>query len=177
MTLRFLLALSMVLAAIAPPARSDTPSPTAAVDGPPPASAPAAAAPAKEPVAIQGPRPPQRRWSWWKPWALVAGGAVVAGVGLFGVMNDRYDTYDRAVADFRADTSNPPGAMLPDNVRTLEDDARLMRAVTVSAFAVGGVMIATGITLVVMNRPRTPPIVVAPQARAGAVGLVLSGQW
>ncbi len=167
---------------VPPPATPVPPTREPAVEAAPPASvAPAPSPTADSPTnrAIQGPRPLQRRWSRWKPWALVAGGAVFAGVGvgLFGVTSDRYDTYDRAVADFRADSSNPPNAVLPENVRVLEDDARAMRAVTVSAFAVGGVMIATGITLAVMNTPRRPPVVVAPQAGLGKIGLVLSGQW
>jgi len=121
----------------------------------------------------------QRRWSRWKPWALVVGGGAVLGVGigLYGVASDRFTTFDRRVTEFWDDPSTPANAPLPDDIRTIEDGANTMRAATISAFAVGGVLVAAGMTLAFMNTPRPGPIVVSPQAGGDRAGVVLSGQW
>jgi len=134
----------------------------------------------KPAVAVAAAGPMKRRWARWKPWALVVGGALVSGVGigLYSVASERYTAYDEAVeAHWARVMMMTAESELPADIRSKEDDARSMRAATISAFAVGGVMVATGITLAFMNTPRPSGVVVSPTAAPDRVGLVLSGRF
>lgn len=123
----------------------------------------------------------QRRWSRWTPVAVIIGGSVVAAAGLplYLRSQGQFEDFDNQVAlDFN-DPASPPDAGLSDQAKQLDHDARLSRALTVSAFVVGGVVIVTGVAMLVNNQPRPvgPPVTITPQIGADRAGLVISGSW
>lgn len=131
---------------------------------------------AREVVTIELVRPAAsrrltRRWPAWKPYAAVGGGALIAslGVPLYFAARGNFDGYDDAI-------ERMPLGTAPDvaTLRTL-DRARLQRAASYGAFAVGGAVIATGLVLVFANQARLAPVV-APQVDGDRVGLVISGR-
>ncbi len=96
-----------------------------------------------------------RRWPAWRPWLVtgVGAGLIVAGGPLLAASSSSYAAYDRAV-----DGECPQGcvhAELPDNVADLEDRARLQSRLAIGAFVAGGVVLAAGVTMIVLNQPRT----------------------
>ena len=108
----------------------------------------------------------------WKPWAVIAGGAVVAGAGgyVYGLARSDIDAYEKAIettcpcaspADLGAD------ADLPDRARTKEIAAYSM-------FALGGVTLATGVVLLVRGRGTTH---VAPVVTRDSAGVSFAGSW
>ena len=119
-----------------------------------------------------------RRWARWKPWAVVAGGAVVglAAVPLWFVARDRFEQYDEDVADF---CRQQPGGGCVDSDLAMFDDqlasAKTLRTLTYSTIAVSAAGVAVGAVLVYMNQPRS--LVVSPMAGADRAGLSISGAW
>ena len=119
-----------------------------------------------------------RRWARWKPWAVVAGGAVVglAAVPLWLAAQDRFDRYDADVADY---CRRQPGGGCVDSDLAMFDDqlsrAKTMRTLTYSTIAVSAAGLAVGAVLVYMNQPRA--IVVSPMADGDRAGVTISGAW
>jgi tetratricopeptide (TPR) repeat protein len=108
----------------------------------------------------------------WKPWAVIAGGAIVAGAGayVYGLARSNIADYEKAVetkCPCASDADLGGDADLPDRARTKEIAAYSM-------FALGGVTIATGIVLVVRGRGHTS---VAPAVTKDSAGISLSGAW
>jgi tetratricopeptide (TPR) repeat protein len=121
-----------------------------------------------------------RRWPQWKPYAVViAGGMFAAGAGLplYLYTRSKYRDFDDAITAF--DATHPPGTPAEREQLVLEDKADGWRAATVSVFVVSGVVVATGIALVVMNQPRPgpPTTTITPQIGSDRAGLVISGRW
>lgn len=96
-----------------------------------------------------------RRWSAWKPWALVGSGVVVAAAGaaLHSSGNSMIRTYDRrSQQECRPDdfcSSEPP------ELAKLRKDGRTRQTAGVAGYAVGATAIATGALMVFMNRGQT----------------------
>jgi tetratricopeptide (TPR) repeat protein len=145
----------------------------------------------KRPIKIAGPKSRvARRWSTWKPWAVIGGGVIVGGIGglTWKLAHDDFATHDGAVAEIcpmgcpaaelrdRAAANREPAAasQLLDRL-DLDGRAKTERAVTYSAFAIGGAAIAAGVVLVVMNQPRE--VAIAPTIGTEHAGLVLAGRW
>ena len=108
----------------------------------------------------------------WKPWAVIAGGAVVAGAGayVYGLARSNISDYEKAVetkCPCASDADLGSDADLPDRARTKEIAAYSM-------FALGGVTIATGVVLVVRGRGHTS---VAPAVTKDSAGISFSGSW
>lgn len=108
----------------------------------------------------------------WKPWAVIAGGAVVAGAGayVYGLARSNISDYEKAVetkCPCASDADLGADADLPDRARTKE-------IVAYSMFALGGVTIATGVVLVVRGRGHTS---VAPTVTKDSAGVSISGRW
>ncbi len=119
----------------------------------------------------------KRRWSTWKPWAVVAAGIVVAAVG--GILqfeaSEKYKGFDAGVQGC--------GGCVPDSAlaekRTAGDQ---FQAGAIAAYTVGGAVVVTGAILAGLNRaqpyrvnrehPQEPPATVSPFAMRGGGGLV-----
>jgi hypothetical protein len=116
----------------------------------------------------------KRRWARWMPWTVLAAGAAVAVAGIPMVL--------KAVADFKeydkgfdAWCHEPAGCFLSDRPPDLvdkHDKALVSRALAVTLLAVGGVGIATGVTLVILNIPRAMSPERAPRPSKPRVSLV-----
>jgi tetratricopeptide (TPR) repeat protein len=108
----------------------------------------------------------------WKPWAVIAGGAIIGGAGayVYGLARSNIADYEKAVetkCPCASDADLGADADLPDRARTKEIAAYSM-------FALGGVTIATGIVLVVRGRSHTS---VAPSVTNDSAGISFSGSW
>lgn len=128
----------------------------------------------------------RRRWASWKPWAVVGGGAVVAGLG--GLLQWKaardFDRYDRRIERRCADRGCTPEMI--DG--TLEDVAVLENRVAIGMMTIGGVALAGGLWMLWLNRPTNytpdeeqrspeagaqPSVVVAPVVAPGGASLEL----
>jgi hypothetical protein len=113
-----------------------------------------------------------RRWAWWKPWAVVGGGAAVALIG--GLVEWRasadYDEYDRVIA---VECGQVGCDQEPAAAAELRARARLEDRIGVATLAVGGVGLAVGAALAVLNRGRIelPSVEIMPAA-GGASAVV-----
>jgi len=96
-----------------------------------------------------------RRWSAWKPWAVVGGGAavVLGGVALQLNARSNMDDYDRFI-----DTQCVAGCsqqMLDDGGATKKRDrAELRDAISLGMMGVGAAALTTGVVLAILNSPR-----------------------
>jgi len=96
----------------------------------------------------------RRRFRRWIPWTVFGAGVALAAVGVPLVLRarSRWDDYNAGVV---ADCSQgcPPG-IVTSRTRDAERDARAMDAGGYVAFALGGAVTATGVILLILNRPR-----------------------
>ncbi|HEY4181903.1 MAG TPA: hypothetical protein VGM90_33900 [Kofleriaceae bacterium] len=112
----------------------------------------------------------ERRWSPWKPYAVIGGGAAVAGVG--GVMmllaRSQFSTFDDFSTSCGGQCSKgDPGY---DAAKKHYDRGYLERGIGTGALVVGGAAVATGIVLVFMNQPRE--VQVAPTVEHPGVAIL-----
>lgn len=89
----------------------------------------------------------KRRWSEWKPWAVVGAGvaAGLVGGGLHLLSEKNFNDFDAMV---ERDCKNGCPNLPTDQV----DRARLQRNVAIASYATGGAVLATGFVLVYLNR-------------------------
>lgn len=107
----------------------------------------------------------------WKPWAVIAGGAVVAGAGgyVYGLARSDIDAYEKAVATkcpCASDVDLGADADLPDRARSKE-------VVAYSMFALGGATVITGVVLLVRGRGTS----VTPTVTKDSAGVSFAGSW
>ncbi len=105
-----------------------------------------------------------RRWAVWKPWAVVAvGGALAAaGGGLHVLAARNFNDYDVTISSLvcATPTGDPPrtaGCSADDIGPELNHHLRRARRQQMSAvgsYVAGGSLIATGLVLLYLNRPR-----------------------
>jgi hypothetical protein len=103
-----------------------------------------------------------RRWAPWKPYAVVASGALVAGFGgiLYAVAASDYSAYDDHIrTDCPRGCSAGDLAAMPDVV-AIKDRADSEQAAAFSLFVVGGALAVAGGVGLYLNQPRIE--VVAP---------------
>jgi tetratricopeptide (TPR) repeat protein len=96
----------------------------------------------------------KRRWARWKPWAVIGGGTALAliGVPLQIAAANNIEQYEREVGMMcRQGCSEDE---LSESVQDLESRAKIQNGVAISAFALGGAALVTGVILVAMNQPR-----------------------
>ncbi len=131
-----------------------------------------------------------RRWTVWKPWAVVAAGtAVMLGGGVFHSLSAKnFSDYDDAFLRLPCVTGDGAlGCTRADIGPTLNDQldtARQQQRLAIGAYAVGGALLATGAVLLYLNRSRvpegeaprlsTPRISLLPELSPNAAGVVLS---
>jgi hypothetical protein len=98
-----------------------------------------------------------RRWSVWTPWVVAGSGVVVGAVGVPFMLDaksniDAYDNWISASCPAGCATSD-----VPQDVSDKRDLGRTENIVAVSLFSVGGAIAATGITMLILNQPRSVP--------------------
>lgn len=99
------------------------------------------------------------RWDTWKPWAVTAAGAasLLIGVPLRLLAQSNMDKFDQAIEFTCSGDVTCTASDIGADIR-LYDRARLQNRMAVTAFATGGVVLALGLTLVVLNRPQSREI-------------------
>jgi len=114
----------------------------------------------------------KRRWSRWKPWAVVGGGAVVAlfGTPLYLLANSNYEQYDREIELLCAEGCAPSD--VPGPTADVKSRADWERGAAVMLFAAGAAGVATGIVLALFNQPRPVPVEDAASVSVGNLRLV-----
>jgi hypothetical protein len=98
-----------------------------------------------------------RRWATWKPWAVVAaGGAIVASAGVVHVLSSRnFSAYDEKFLHLPcARTAGCTDDDLGPDLSGQLSRAKLQQQIAVGGYIAGGSIVATGIVLLYMNRPR-----------------------
>ena len=98
-----------------------------------------------------------RRWSAWKPWAVLGGGALLALVGVPLILDAKsnFNTYDAMITS--ACSSGCPPSAIPQQASAAQSTGRLENVFAVSLFSVGRALIAGGVTMLVLNQPRVVP--------------------
>ena len=123
-----------------------------------------------------------RRWTTWKPWAVVGGGAVIGGAGILLRLEAQSDL-DRYAQQVEIDCANgcPPGE---NTLEHLESRAFLENGRGIGAMIAGGALVLAGVALVMLNRPHTtiperPPggTQIAPIITTDSMGLGLLGNF
>jgi tetratricopeptide (TPR) repeat protein len=97
----------------------------------------------------------KRRYPTWAPWAVAAGGVVLGGVGalLHRTALAGYDDYDAAIDACAAADPSGGCSMPAPEVRAERRSADVKQALAFTGYALGAAALATGITLIVLNRP------------------------
>lgn len=120
-----------------------------------------------------------RRWTPWKPWVVLAGGLLVAlvGVPLIVDAKSNFDTFDSEIARL-CPAGCAPG-QLPSTVLAASDRGRAENGAAVGMFAVGGAIAVSGAVLLILNQPRLEAVrphglTVAPTVGARGAGLTAS---
>lgn len=127
-----------------------------------------------------------RRWSPWKPWAVVIGGTALAVTG--GFFESRaYTNYQRYDTAFDATTAcsrgcgGPGQPMIPASLVSLHDRASRDNAIAIGMFIGGGVVLALGAIGVYIDQPhataRESAIAVAPVLGPHDASLALVGAF
>jgi hypothetical protein len=97
-----------------------------------------------------------RRWDGWKPWALIAGGAALGGIGGLTYLAAKRDL---AAFDRDVDIQCPSGCTSEDlagmpGITGPRDRGRIEQGIAFTLFSLGGVAMLTGAVGVVLNQPR-----------------------
>ncbi|HYI02300.1 carboxypeptidase-like regulatory domain-containing protein [Hyalangium sp.] len=120
----------------------------------------------------------QRKWSAWKPWAVVSTGVALAvGGGLFyRKAQENYRTFD-------AEILKCGGCLPPPWTSRFRSQGERQHKLAFGTWAVGGAALVTGTALVLLNRPEPyrsqaesseQTVVIAPLLGSGARGVVMS---
>lgn len=128
-----------------------------------------------------------RRWAKWKPWAVVAAGAAVAaGGGAFHAFAARnFQAFDAGF--LKLSCANDHGceeAGLQSGLSTQLSRATRQQKIAVGGYIAGGSLVAAGIALLYLNRPRlmerqstnssAERVAVTPTVSADMVGILMS---
>jgi hypothetical protein len=123
-----------------------------------------------------------RRWPVWQPWTVLAAGAgaVLVGVPFLLDAKSNYDTVDAEIA--RACPSGCQASQLPAGVDSARSRARLENDVAVGLFVAGGVVVVTGVTLLILNQPHVEEapawhVSVVPTLSPGTAGVSASFRY
>jgi hypothetical protein len=102
-----------------------------------------------------------RRWSVWKPWAVIGAGIAVAAVG---AELERRSFADREAAATKLGARCEEPACDPSR-RDIYDRAHVEHQLAIGAFAAGGAAIAAGLALAWINQPRAHRTEARPPSR------------
>jgi tetratricopeptide (TPR) repeat protein len=109
-----------------------------------------------------------RRWAKWQPWAVLSGGAVIAGIGgaFAWRASKQYDEYDRGVAaSLTQNTGMAP--VVPKYAVDAKARGDRDRDLAYGGIAVGGAAVAVGITMVLLNQGHLIAVPIAGKESAG----------
>jgi hypothetical protein len=103
-----------------------------------------------------------RRWTTWKPWAVAgAGVAIAAGGGVFHLLSSRNeDQYGKEFLRLGCANTNDqatPGCQdgqIPPDLSDQLTRARRQQKIAIGSYIAGGSMVAVGVVLLALNRPR-----------------------
>lgn len=128
---------------------------------------------------LHEPGEPVRRWAVWKPWAVVGGGALIAGTGIvFNVLarNRRDDLHARTETQcsVRGCDSERYEQL---GLRALEDRVEAYNAVSLIALGVGGASLVAGGVLVMLNRAPVDTQRVAVRPTSDGVLVTVGGSF
>ena len=119
----------------------------------------------------------RRRWPRLQPWTLVGLGAAttLVGVPLRMWAEHNFDEVQRAIDEECGATGSCPRSEVRSILAT-EDRAVLQNRAAIASFAVGGALLVTGLTLVILNQPRPvlekrPSLTITPQIHQGGMGI------
>jgi hypothetical protein len=98
----------------------------------------------------------QTRWAVWKPWAVVASGAVVglASGGLHAVSRHGFKTYDDRFQRLPCVAMGCPESEIGADLNGQLRHAALEQRIAVSGYITAGALITAGAVLLYLNRPR-----------------------
>jgi hypothetical protein len=114
----------------------------------------------------------KRRYPQWLPWAITGTGVAILGVGALLHVSARngFSDFDDAIRDCAA-TSDNDGCMPGSAVFDKKSSAETKQTAAFAMYAAGGLALAGGIVLVVLNQPssyRIDPFSEDPAAREAA---------
>jgi hypothetical protein len=101
-----------------------------------------------------------RRWAVWKPWVVfTAGGAIAAASSIpHGLAARNFKAFDLGIQDLGCVKAvPPPGCMeaeLSNEMKEQLHRATRQRVIAIGGYIVGGALVATGVVLLYLNRPR-----------------------
>jgi hypothetical protein len=127
------------------------------------------------------------RWTTWKPWAIVGGGVVVAGLG---VLLNRQAFSDMDQLESAVTTSCPSGCTDEEYAtfghKAAEDRALSENRIAIGMIAAGGAIVVGGVIAVILNRPRpyiseqrerAPTTAIVPTIGADGGGVAVLGRF
>lgn len=110
-----------------------------------------------KPITPIGANNTRRRWAAWKPWAIVAaGGAITAGSGLldrFAYQN--FKDFDKQFRELPCYNGGCPPNQIGTALSHRLTRARQQQTLAVSGYIAGGSLLAGGVVLLYLNRPRS----------------------
>lgn len=121
-----------------------------------------------------------RRWAKWKPWTVViAGAAIGAGGGaLHAVAARDFRSFDHGFLALPCATSGGCGEDdIPAGLSSRLDRAHREQQFAVAAYITGGAVLAAGVVLLYLNRPRLleqQPVAIVPAISPDQIGLAVS---
>jgi hypothetical protein len=133
-----------------------------------------------------------RRWAAWRPWAVVAAGGAIAAAGgaLHALASRNFNAHDDEFLQLPCVTEPDPTSpgcapdRVPPDLNARLRLARRQQAIAVGGYIAGGSLIATGVVLLYLNRPRLTEqeatrspagrVAVAPAVSADLLGILVS---
>jgi tetratricopeptide (TPR) repeat protein len=126
----------------------------------------------------------RRRWPRLQPWALVGLGAATTLVGVPLQMRAQanLDEFRQAIDAQCGATGSCKRSELPRDLLVMESRGKLQNRAALVSFTAGGVLLATGLTLVILNQPRPvtdtrPSLIIAPQIDGENIGISAAGRF
>jgi hypothetical protein len=126
----------------------------------------------------------RRRWPRLQPWALVGLGTAntLVGIPLQMRAQANLEQYAQAIDAQCGETGSCRRSELPRYLLAMESRGKLQNRAALALLTTGGVLLATGITLVILNQPRPmkdarPSLTIAPRMDGEGIGISAAGSF